>query len=392
MELRRRYLSYFIIFTLMIINITACGNDTSQQQHQEKTKTITVKRQDYNAPLFFNGIIKPINIDNVSSPVQGVVTKMSFAYGEFVTKDQKLLTIKSEALEKKYQTALTGYIKKKESFYNLQQKFEATLGLKKEGIVSDNEYRTALSSYNDAYLGYIQARYKLRSLLEKLQINPRNIFKLTIENRSEMGKILRKSTNEITIKAPGTGIALRPITIGSSSDSDKSSNVMLGQAVKRRATLLSIGDTSGLTIKVKIDEINILSIIKGQKVTVTGVGFPGITLHGYVSEVSNQASQSQSGGLPTFPITIIIPKITPREQQVINIGMSAQVKMLIDKGQAIIIPLKAVTQKNQMNFVTIVNPKTGNKKQVMVQTGSTTENGVVITNGLKAGEKILVRY
>jgi multidrug efflux pump subunit AcrA (membrane-fusion protein) len=57
---------------------------------------------------------------------------------------------------------------------------------------------------------------------------------------------------------------------------------------------------------------------------------------------------------------------------------------------AISIPITAINETNSQTFVTIYDGQSGKLKQVPVQTGKTSETSVMITSGLKAGDRLVV--
>jgi HlyD family secretion protein len=157
--------------------------------------------------------------------------------------------------------------------------------------------------------------------------------------------------------------------------------------VKQGDLLALIGDVSGLTIHINVNEFNVNQLIVGQKVIVTGTAFPQYNLQGHIASVDRQG-QANQGGLPVFPVEVIVPTLTSEQQAVIHMGMSAKVEITIESEPVISVPLAAVFEKNGMSYVKVQK----NKKiqDVLVKTGQTTENAVVIEANLKAGDNIVI--
>ena len=137
-----------------------------------------------------------------------------------------------------------------------------------------------------------------------------------------------------------------------------------------------------------MNELTINQINAGQPVIITGIAFPDITLQGKVSRVDKQGL-SASGGLPTFNVQVSAV-LTPAQQKVIHVGMSANIQMNLTDPPAISIPITAINETNSQTLVTIYDAQTGKLKQVPVQTGKTSETSVMITSGLKAGDRLVV--
>ncbi len=384
-------MKYFCL--LIVLALTAC-----QQAHtvdkNAAAHTFTVQKTRDDTKLYFKGRLQPLSLVNISSPENGIITTMHFTFGQKIQAHQLLLTIKSAELSKQYQENLTTYLKNKEAYTTAKQKFSGTQRLAKDGIISKIEFRNSQVQLNDSYLSYMQAKKKLRQLLIELNIDPDKIFNLDISKRQSINNSLNKNPDIIAIYAPVSGLALHPLNSNDDDNttSNKSTNIVIGSSVKKNHTLMSIGNINGLKINVDVDEINILAIKKDQPVIITGVAFPGIVLHGYVANISDQANINMGNSMPTFPITIIVPKLTPSQQQLIHIGMSANAMITVNHGNNFIVPLNAVFQHNGKRMVTIVNKKTGKLHNVIVQTGHTTATKVVLTHGVKPGDTLVIGH
>ncbi len=391
--LLKKYFVIFFCFNLLVYGLSACSK--KEEHHQQPSyHIITVAKQVQNQTLYLSGTIKPIDIVNVPSPVEGTVGKLYFHYGQRVKKGEVLLTVKSSKLMQQYQDALTGFLKAKDTYLNSKVKMEGTEDLYNSGLVSKNEYDQGRSELANNYLSFMQSKSKLDNILKSAKgyINvAEDLTKLSIEDLNQVQKALSVQLTELAIHSPTFGIILMPIK-DNNGDGDSSAKILKpGSEVKENATLISIGDFTGLSVNVSINEININSIIPGQQVIVTGVAFPGITLKGKVNSIDVQAVNSQSGGLPTFPVTIVVPQLSKKERQTIHIGMSAQIQLVIKGEPAINIPIKAVEEKNGMAYVKkVISEKPLKTKDVMVTTGQPSIGNVVIKSGLNVGDKILV--
>jgi len=251
----------------------------------------------------------------------------------------------------------------------------------------------------DANLTFLQAKIKLETILnnaKEFTDDLSNIENLSLENTKEVESAFAIKLERLTIPAPTFGITLPATDSGSmnsgSANSDNSKTLKTGSAVKQDDALVSIGDFTGLAVSIQVNEIDINDVKQGQPVTISGVAFPGVILHGHVSNISVEAIANLNGGLPTFPVDVIVPQLTEHERQVLHLGMSAQVELIIERPSTIAVPIAAVLQQNGKAMVQLIDPKTGNITLVPVTTGNTMQNSVIIKSGLKAGDKILVNH
>lgn len=382
-------LNKLIILIGLPIFLMSCHQNSDRKSAAEAMyKTMVVEAKPNQVVLFFKAKIEPIKETNISSPIDAVIKKLNFTYGQRVTKGQLLMTLISDQLKKDYQENLTAFLKAKADYHNQNIKSEGIEELWKIQALSKNQYIEEKQQITNYYLTYRQAELRLKELTEKANDkNLNNLIELNIEEINKIELALAANSGEMHIIAPSDGIALYPER--TSNDNNNNSRILEGTAVKAGQGLLEIGDMSGLTLYINVNEININTIKPEQKVTITGVAFPGIILHGQVKEVDVQAKSSTSSGLPTFPVKIEIPQLSEQELQKIHVGMSAEVKLILEQPPSIRIPLKALIEQDNKAFVKTI-ASDGSIKTIEVITGNTDINDVIILNGLQPGDTLVL--
>ena len=120
----------------------------------------------------------------------------------------------------------------------------------------------------------------------------------------------------------------------------------------------------------------------------SGVAFPELQLEGEVVHIDSQASSSQSIGLPLFPVSIHIKKLTKREKDIIKVGMSAKIKLSISIPGMLEVPINAVYLKDDAAHVQ--KYVEGEKVETRIITGRTSEKAVEIISGIKEGDEIVI--
>lgn len=395
-----KLITYCILIAVisLTLGLAGCGNKNNASSsgsvngnNKAIPKTITIGPERSRTALYYKGYVQPIKLYNVTSPVAGVVNSISFEYGRHVTKGQLLLTITSKEVIKNYKTALSSYLTAKQKYYDSLNRISGTKILYDDGLVPRNEYITALDNLQNARFDLIQSRLQLIDILELSGVPAKAIEDLQIGNPRAIEAAFKRHINVIKIVAPHHGISLIPTKAASDSSSDNSNRkLFVGSQIKSGQTLLQIGDLSGISINISVDEISINQITEALKAEVTSPAFPGIVLEGQIASINAQASTSSSGSLPTFTVKVDVPRIAHSERKFIHVGMSAKVKITIVKKKQIIIPISAVFQKNGLNYVKVFNPKTKQIKNTEVKTGHTTQTDVVILEGLKTGDKVVI--
>lgn len=372
-----------IIFVLLMLN--ACGsNDNSSTG---KDRVLTVESNVLSTSLFFSGTIQPLKTNVVTSPAEGVIDDMAFHYGDDVKPNQLLFVISSEKFKTDYKNALMQYIKAKNEFTNARSQLTESTFLHKNQLISDDDFKSKQSNYYNAQLSMVQAQDALTLMIKQLAVPGINLDQLNIENISKITQAMnvQGGSQKLRVIAPLSGVALLATKSGGGEETKK---LEKGDQVKQGDVLAVIGDVNGLSIRISVNEFNINQLKVGQKVKVTGAAFPDIVLDGQITGLDHQG-QVATGGMPSFPVEIVVPKLTPAQLAVIHIGMSAKVEIRIEQPKQITVPINAIVQKQGGTFVR-KQDEHGKMQEVAVKTGATTMDEVVIESGLRMGDKILV--
>lgn len=379
-------IAVFLLISFNLLFLNACQENTTQT----KVETFTVVAKTNVTKLYFNGKIKPLRVVTITSPVEGTVEKLFFRYGADVTKDQLLMTIISNSFQKNYQDAVTGYLTADQKNTNAKMTMDSSQFLFDKGLISRDDYFNTKTQLQDAQLGLIQARIQLENVLKIAQIPVKDIKLLKVGNTKAIEEEFAKPISNININATASGIALLPDKEGSSSGAGQE-EIRVGTQVKTGQALASIGDLSGLMVQIAVDEITINQIKTGLPVTITSPAFPTLDIKGSIKEINSQADIRQGGGMSSFDVQIVVPKLTKAERHQIHVGMSSTVEIILTKASTISVPISAVYEKDGNNFVDVID-KNGKTTAKMVDTGKTTLTDVEILSGLKPGDTVVIGH
>ncbi len=372
-----------IAITLCLIGLQSCSRETKK----ESSHIVDIQSKTFANTLFYTGTVLPLKTIVVPSPADGVVIDMSFQYGEPVKAHQLLFEISSTKFLTDYKTGLMQYIKTKSEFNTSQAQLSEATFLHKNQLISDDDFKMKKSNFYAAQLALLQAKDALEVLLHQLDIKDFNLYKLSISDIDKITQALHLQDNSenLRIHAPTDGIILSP-----SKNEEENKKTMKGDAVKQGDVLAIIGDMSGISVRIKVNELTVNQLALGQTVKVTGIAFPEYTLVGKIKRVDRQGDASTGGGLPTFPVEINVTNLSAAQQKSIHVGMSAKVEINMEEDSQIIIPIVSVKEKNGASFVQTYDQKSGKKQEVAVRTGKTTMDSIAILSGLKIGDKIVV--
>ncbi len=386
------------ILILLSFCLVSCKGDKDKKTVTKNQKIIVVKKTPFVQNLYFSGTIQPVNSKAILSKVSGSVRKVLFKYGEMVKENQLLFVLSSEKLATDYQQAINDYLEKKQAYQNGQKAFQGDELLYKAGVTSRNDYLTEQSAQQTKALDYVQAKMNLEKILAVAGVDSRGIEKLSIKDTDDINKLLQKKFEDIKVYSTATGVALIPSGAALSASAsqnaagmDQPHKLVVGSLINKDQLLLSVGDLSGLTVKVKVNEVDIKHIKVDQKVVVTGEAFLDVVLHGSVLSVASQAEDKQGDdtSVSLFDVIVKVPSLSVKQQRAIDMGMTAKVNMPISMPASMQLPIDAVSLANGKEVVKLLDKNNQAKEQV-VTTGKTTIDKVIILTGLKPGDRVLV--
>jgi multidrug efflux pump subunit AcrA (membrane-fusion protein) len=367
---------------LYVMVVISCG---SSEKPKPSAKTFEVKAHPLHQTLHFTGTIQPLREYSVISPMEAVVQQMDFHYGQLVKKGDVILTLSSNELQKQYNVTLTDYLKAKDSYSIAKAKFGGTEELWQAGLIAKNNYLSEKSSVDTSRVALMQAKGKLTEMLEQMdETNANHVSSLKLADFDKVSKILTKSHQLIHLKATGDGVLLYPPKTGD----DKTSRINVGSSVKSAQVIALVGDLRGIKVEIDVPEIDIDKIRPGMKAIVSGVAFGRHPLKGSLIAVNAQASNTNTGGLPSFTAVVEVPALSPEEQPLIKVGMSAAIELSVDSLPKITVPISAVMREKGASFVRLQSAKGAIEKRI-ITTGTAQADSVVVEAGLKAGDVVV---
>lgn len=383
--LKQPYIKIVTIILCSILALSSCKQQKKNEGPKAKETVITVTEKSTTDILYYEGLMMPMVVDPVSSPIEGVVEEMFFEYGGAIEQNQVLCLIKPTDQKSDFGSALTEYLKAKQDFGSNEEKLESSSELYKRGLISRDDFEQTQNSFYISRLSFIQAQDSFNKMLELYDIKLPNLGKLTLGDIGSIKEAIakQKGFKGVKINASSFGIALFPKEGGG--DSDK---IQIGSQIKQGQVITNIGDMRSIAIKIKINEIDINSIHPGEKALITSDIIPNFHVDGYVKTVDAQATHT--GNLPVFSATVVGPALTVEEQKQVKVGMNAKVAVILSGTPKISIPISAVIRQNDTYVVKKIDKTTGKFTTVPVVTGQTTQDSVVIIDGLKSGDKIIV--
>ncbi|OGT60588.1 MAG: hypothetical protein A3E85_05915 [Gammaproteobacteria bacterium RIFCSPHIGHO2_12_FULL_45_12] len=371
-----------VIGCLFVMFMQACSREpTIPHGHLS-----VVTRRAYTNTLFYTGIVQPVTTQVIVSPADGVIMAMPFQFGEAVKSGQLLFVLSSSKFISDYKAALMQYIKAKNEFNMGKTQLSEATFLHQNQLISDDDYKSRQTNYYAGQLSLLQAKDALSGFLHPLKIKEKALFDLTIADVDKIAQALHlnNEAENLQVMSFSAGVLLSPDKM-----EGEVKRIGKGDMVKQGDVLAVLGDMSGLSIKIKANELRVNQLKAGQKVKVTGIAFAEHVLYGKVKRVDQQG-ESGNGGMPTFTVEVVVSRLSAAEQRDVHPGMSAKVEIDVDEAAAMMVPLAAVSETGNEASVQRFDPVSGKVIRVAIKTGKTTVNDVAILSGLKEGDKIVI--
>jgi membrane fusion protein, multidrug efflux system len=158
-----------------------------------------------------------------------------------------------------------------------------------------------------------------------------------------------------------------------------------GQVVEAGEMVVQIVDTKQIEVLVAVPESRMTNVKVGDAVTVKLWASQATDSERTYSATVREIAPAANSATRAFDVRVAISDA----DAALKLGMTAGVRFAQNAADEIVIASSALTQMNGKNSVWVID-KAGIANPREVTAGQFTENGVVITNGLQAGEMIAI--
>jgi HlyD family secretion protein len=160
-----------------------------------------------------------------------------------------------------------------------------------------------------------------------------------------------------------------------------------GQPIQQGQLLFEIGGMDVMTVKARVDEIDVAKVKAGQKLSITNNAYPGEAFPGSVVRVAAQTSQAAPGA--TGGAFYEVQGQVENKGDKLRSGMSAEASIVTEtRTGVIVVGLESIREEGDQAEVLVVKEF---KVQVRpVKLGLRTQTEAEIVEGLQEGEEIVV--
>ncbi|MGA2172458.1 MAG: efflux RND transporter periplasmic adaptor subunit [Sedimentisphaerales bacterium] len=241
-----------------------------------------------------------------------------------------------------------------------------------------------LSDYCEAKRDLERTYAKARSQLAQAKARLESA-KATFDLQQERLNKTQKQLAACTIKAPAPGL----VVYRSSSDYWYSERpIEVGATIQQREEIMSLPDTSEMTVEISVHESSITKVQPGQLAKITIDAFPDKTFTGKVLKIAPLPDQRRSWLSPDLKVYTTQVSIDG-SYDFLKPGMSAKVEITVEQlDNVIIVPVQVVANRGGKKVCYCITER--GTKEREVKTGSFNDTFVQIVEGLQPGEEVLM--
>jgi HlyD family secretion protein len=362
----------------------------------DPSKLAKVEKGDLAKSVVATGKVTPITKVEVKSKASGIVKKLLVDYGDNVKKGQLLAQLDKVEIEAQVEQsraalqAAQANLESSQADYErakvdaegpdvplLKRQYDRAVSMAKDGVVSD-------SALDDADKNYKMALNKQN--VSKAQCT---VLKAKIaQSQAEMArdsanlKQLEEQLSYTDIISPIDGVVLsRDVEMGDA----VSSILVLGSS----ATLvMTLGDTSEVYVKGKVDESDIGKVYLGQPARIKVESFKDKTFNGKVTKISPMGVEKDN--VTTFEVRVSINN--PGGE--LKAEMTANAEIILEEHKSVLqIPEGAIIyDKDKKASVDIPDPKAKDgMKKIAVNIGISNGAKTELLSGLKEGDQVVLQ-
>ena len=327
----------------------ACSTKNEPQQ-KEKLRPVKFAEVSYSGIgqiRTFNGTARSDKEINLSFRTSGILTTLNISAGQKVSKGDLLAQIDNSEARLSLEQAISSLNGAKATLNTSTSTLERTRTLFEKGSASLSDYENAKSSFASAKASY--------------------------ESAERTVDIQKKQVGYGIIYAPADGII-------ASKNVENNENVSAGQVI----AVLNAGSFMEISLGMPENVIN--RVRKGMNITAKFPALQGKIFKGVVNEIA----PSVESGTATYPVRV---KLLGETSEVKS-GMAANITFTFattDNQEALIVPVSAVGEDSNGNFVYVIekqNENVGLIKKQHFQIGELSPIGFEVISGLKPGQLV----
>ena len=337
---------WYIVAVVLVVAVSVWAFSGSKRKEQVDFVTEKVAPGNIQSSITATGTIEPVTSVTVGTQVSGIVSKLYVDYNSVVKKGQVIAELDKSNLMSQLNSAKANLQQMQANLRKAQEdlayqhaNFNRYKTLYNKGLVSANDFETALLSYQTASQSVSSVRQQVNAAQEEVKRAQTNLGYATITSPID-GIVLSKSVEE-------------------------------GQTVAASFStpeLFTIAqDLTNMQVVANVDEADIGGVKEGERVTFTVDAYPDETFQGTVKQVRQEATTTNN--VVTYEVVISAPNTNLN----LKPGLTANVTIFTAERSGVLIvsskALRYTPTKETVGHMKIVDG--GGKSKVWVIEGNT---------------------
>jgi HlyD family secretion protein len=394
---RRKRIIYTVVGVVLLLTVVGgLIAATSSNTKIDPSKLAKVEKGDLAKSVVATGKVEPITKVEVKSKASGIVKKLLVDAGDRVKKGQLLAQLDKEEISAQVAQSQAGLqaaeasLKSAEADFErakvdaegpdvpiLKRAYERATGMAKDGVVST-------SALEDAQKNYEMALNKQNGAKAQVTVLKAKIAQAAAQVAQDKANLeqLEEQLSYTDIISPIDCVVLsRNVEMGDA----VSSILVLGSS----ATLvMTLGDTSEVYVKGKVDESDIGKVYLGQPARIKVESFKDKSFNGKVTKISPMGVEKDN--VTTFEVRVSINN--PGGE--LKAEMTANAEIILEEHKNVLqIPEGSIVYDNQKKAsVEVPDPKgKEGKRKVAVNIGISNGAKTELLSGLKEGDQVVLQ-
>jgi RND family efflux transporter MFP subunit len=305
---------------------TLKGSDGKAKKAEANTpfRLGKVQAEDLQVSVREVGVVDPLTKVDVKSTVSGRIVALKVREGALVKAGEMLAEVEPDVNQAQTLSDVQGSVSQaKVSFRNAERDFTQQAELFKQGLISDQAYRSARTS---------------RDLAEEIYKSAQTRYQIVEDRGIPISG--NASTQLARVTAPMNGVVIKKgVELGDTITSGVSS-------FNAGTVVFTVADLASLIVKVNLNEVDIAKVKVGQPVRITLDAYPQRAFTGKVRFVAPAADLVEK--IKVFKVEVALDQLTDS----FKTGMSANVEILGEKrDKAVSVPLEALQRRDGQTVV-----------------------------------------
>jgi len=393
---RKRIIIISIVIAVVLLFVGGLTAFTRGGTKIDPSKLAKVEKGDLAKSVVATGKVTPITKVEVKSKASGIVKKLFVEYGDKVKKGQLLALLDKDEIQAQVDQsraalqAAEANLASSQADYErakvdaegpdvplLKRQYDRSTEMAKDGVVSasalddaDRNYKMALNKQNVAKAQVTVLKAKIAQSQAEMARDRANLAQL------------EEQLSYTDIVSPIDGIVLsRDVEMGDA----VSSILVLGSS----ATLvMTLGDTSEVYVKGKVDESDIGKVYLGQPARIKVEAFKDKTFYGKVTKISPMGVEKDN--VTTFEVRVSINN--PGGE--LKAEMTANAEIILEEHKNVLqIPEGSILyDKDKKASVEVPDSRAKDgKKKIAVSIGISNGAKTEVLSGLKEGDEVVLQ-